>query len=139
MRGFAAAVIAASFTAGVALAWGGAASAQDAAKGEATFKQCGACHALDHVVVGPPLGGVVGRKAGSVDGFNYSPLMKAAGEAGLVWTDAALVDYLKNPSAYLRDYLKSKGKEGTGSSMMFYMLADEAKRKDVVAYLAGQK
>ncbi|MCX8256193.1 Cytochrome c2 [Beijerinckiaceae bacterium RH AL1] len=135
MKGLATAVIAA----GLALAWGGAADAQDAAKGETTFKQCGACHALDHAVVGPPLGGVVGRKAGSVAGYNYSPLMKAAGDAGLVWTDAAVVDYLKNPTEYLRTYLKGKGKDATGSSMMYYMLADETQRKNVAAYLAQQK
>lgn len=131
MKGFAAAIIAA----GLAVSFGGAAGAQDATKGETVFKQCGACHALDHAVVGPPLGGVIGRKAGSVDGFSYSPLMKAAGDAGLVWNEAELVDYLKNPSAYLRGFLKSKGKEASGSSMMYYMLADEDARKNVVAYL----
>ena len=131
MKGFAAAIIAL----GVAASSAGAADAQDAAKGEAVFKQCGACHALDHPVVGPPLGGVIGRKAGAVEGFTYSPLMKAAGDAGLVWTEAALVDYLKNPTAYLRAYTKSKGKEAAGSSMMYYMLADEEQRKNVAAYL----
>ena len=131
MRGFSTAMIAA----GLAVSLCGAASAQDATKGETVFKQCGACHALDHVVVGPPLGGVIGRKAGSVDGFTYSPLMKAAGDAGLVWNEAALVDYLKNPSAYLKAYVKSKGKEAKGSSMMYYMLGDEEQRKNVATYL----
>ena len=117
----------------------GAAHAQDAAKGETTFKQCTVCHALDHAVVGPALGGVIGRKAGSTDGYDYSPLMKAAGDAGLVWSDAIVVDYLKDPTAYLTEYVKSKGKEASGSSKMIFKLSDETARKNVAAYLATQK
>lgn len=117
----------------------GAASAQDADKGKSVFNQCMACHALDHAVVGPPLKGVIGRKAGSVAGFAYSDLMKAAGEAGLVWNEAELTEYLKNPTAYLQSYVKSKGKTASGSSKMVYMLANETQRKNVVAYLATQK
>ena len=110
MEGFRSAALAA----GLALAASGSASAQDAAKGKQVFNQCMACHALDHAVVGPPLGGVIGRKAGSIDGYSYSPLMAAAGDAGLVWNEAELVDYLKNPTDYLTAYVKSKGKEASG-------------------------
>ena len=42
----------------------------DPAKGKQVFNQCMACHALDHAVVGPPLGGVIGRKAGSFGGLS---------------------------------------------------------------------
>jgi cytochrome c len=107
----------------------------DATKGKSVFNQCMACHALDHAVVGPPLGGVIGRPAGSVAGYSYSELMKAAGEAGLVWSAAEITDYLKNPTTYLTDYVKGKGKTATGSSKMVYMLANENQRKNVVAYL----
>ena len=120
-------------------ATGGVSHAQDATKGKSVFNQCMACHALDHAVVGPPLGGVVGRPAGSVTGYSYSPLMKAAGEAGLVWTKDEIVDYLKNPTQYLKAYVTGKGKTATGSSKMVYMLANEDQRKNVVAYLETTK
>ena len=125
---------------GALLATGSAALADgDAAKGKSVFNQCKACHALDKAVVGPPLGGVVGRKAGSVAGYSYSSLMKEAGEAGLVWNDQELVEYLKNPTEYLKGYLTSKGKTGTGASKMVFMLPNETQRQNVVAYLNEQK
>jgi cytochrome c len=138
MKGINAALVATGFV----LATSGFASAQDApdpAKGKSVFNQCMACHALDHAVVGPPLAGVIGRKAGSVAGFGYSDLMKAAGDAGLVWSTDELVDYLKNPTTYLTTYVKGKGKDASGSSKMVFMLANENQRKNVAAYLATQK
>jgi cytochrome c len=140
MKGYTAAVVATGFL----IAAVGSASAQDAAKGDATkgksvFNQCMACHALDHAVVGPQLGGVIGRKAGSEAGYSYSPLMKAAGDAGLVWNEAEIVDYLKNPTEYLKTYVTGKGKTATGSSKMVFMLANENQRKNVVAYLVTAK
>lgn len=117
----------------------GVALAQDATKGKSTFNQCMACHALDHAVVGPPLGGVIGRAAGSVSGYAYSPLLKAAGEAGLVWNKDELVEYLKNPTQYLKTFVTGKGKTATGSSKMVYMLANEDQRKNVIAYLETTK
>ena len=124
---------------GLLVAAGGSASAQDATKGKQIFNQCMACHALDHAGVGPPLGGVVGRKAGSVSGYAYSNLMKTASDAGLVWTKDEIVEYLKNPTAYLKQYDTSKGKTVTGSSKMVFMLANEDQRKNVVAYLETTK
>ena len=138
MKGFSAALVATAVvvtTSGMALAQ----DAGDATKGKSVFNQCMACHALDHAVVGPPLGGVIGRKAGSVAGFSYSDLMKAAGDAGLVWNAAEITDYLKNPTVYLKTYVTSKGKTATGSSKMVYMLPNETQRKNVVAYLETAK
>lgn len=141
MKFFSAALVATSFAVatGGLIATGGAASAQDAAKGKSVFNQCMACHALDHAVVGPQLGGVIGRKAGSVSGFSYSPLMKAAGDAGLTWNSAEITDYLKNPTQYLQAYVKGKGKDVSGSSKMVFMLANENQRKNVAAYLETAK
>ena len=135
MKVFSAALVATGFM----VATAGLASAQDANKGKSVFNQCKACHMLDTALVGPPLKGVIGRKAGSVAGYSYSPLMKAAGDAGLVWSDAELVNYLKNPTEYLKSYVTGKGKTATGSSKMVFMLANEDQRKNVVAYLAQQK
>ena len=117
----------------------GGAWAQDAEKGKSVFNQCKACHALDHALVGPPLAGVIGRKAGSVAGYSYSDLMKTAGEAGLVWNEAELVEYLKGPTPYLKKYVADKGKTATGTSKMYFQLANEDQRKNVVAYLKEQK
>ena len=138
MKGLGTAVV------GLMLASGGLAAAQDAgdaspgdaSKGKQVFTQCLACHALDHAVVGPPLGGVIGRKAGSVADYGYSALMSAAGDAGLVWSEPEIVEYLENPTAYLTDYLKAKGKGAPGSSKMIFMLPPEAPRRNVAAYLA---
>lgn len=142
MKGFNAAVIAMGFL----LSATGLASAQDAAagdpvKGKQTFNQCMACHRIGpgaKALVGPPLTDVIGRKAGTYEGFAYSNLMKAAGEAGLVWNAAEITEYLVNPSNYLKKYLTDHGKAdaATGASKMVYMLANEDQRKNVVAYVA---
>ena len=67
-----------------ALAQGG-----DAALGETVFKKCMSCHAAGEGAtnkVGPVLTGVVGRTAGTYEGYSYSQAMKDAGAGGLVWT-----------------------------------------------------
>jgi cytochrome c len=118
----------------------GAASAQDAARGEQVFKQCMTCHRIGpdaKNMVGPALTGVIGRQSGTAPGFAYSPLNKAAGENGLVWTDDLIMQYLPDPSAFLKKFLTEKGKAdlATGSTKMAYKLADEQQRKDVIAYI----
>lgn len=118
----------------------GTASAQDAAKGEAVFKQCMTCHRADKSMVGPMLGGVVGRKAGTVAGFAYSPTYPAAGAAGLTWTDDQLDAYLQGPAEFIKKYLTEKGKEPSGTvSKMVFKLANADQRKDVIAYLKTLK
>jgi cytochrome c len=122
----------------------GAASAQDAAKGEAVFKQCMTCHRIGpdaKNLVGPVLTGVIGRKTGTAPGFAYSPLNKAAGDAGLVWTADAIVAYLPDPNAYLKKFLTDKGQadKAVGITKMTFKLADEQQRKDVAAYIATFK
>jgi cytochrome c len=118
----------------------GAASAQDATKGEQVFKQCMTCHRIGpdaKNLVGPVLTGVIGRQSGTAPGFAYSPLNKAAGENGLVWTDELIMQYLPDPNAFLKKFLTDKGKAdlATGSTKMAFKLADEQQRKDVIAYI----
>lgn len=117
-----------------------AAHAQDAANGEIVFKQCMTCHRIGpdaKNAVGPVLTGVIGRQSGTAPGFAYSPLNKAAGENGLVWTDDLVMQYLPDPNAFLKKFLTDKGKPdlAAGSTKMTFKLADEQKRKDVIAYL----
>lgn len=112
--------------------------AQDAEAGEQLFNRCKTCHMIsdgDNVIVrggrnGPNLYGVVGRTAGSVDGFRYRPSLVAAGEAGLVWDAETLVPYVTDPGAFLKEYLEDDG----ARSGMSFKLANGA--EDVVAYLA---
>jgi cytochrome c len=118
----------------------GAASAQDATKGEQIFKQCMTCHRIGpdaKNLVGPVLTGVIGRQSGTATGFSYSPLNKAAGENGLVWSDDLIMQYLPDPNAFLKKFLTDKGKAdlATGSTKMAFKLADEQQRKDVIAYI----
>ena len=112
----------------------------DAVKGEQVFKQCMTCHSIGPEAknaIGPVLTGVVGRPTGTYPGFAYSELNKHAGEAGLVWTDDNIFEYLVDPSAFLKKFLTEKGKadQATGSTKMVFKLANEQQRKDVIAYL----
>jgi cytochrome c len=119
----------------------GLALAQDVTKGEQIFKQCMLCHRVGpnaKSLIGPVLNDVIGRQAGTFEGFRYSPLMKAAGENGLVWNEDLVVQYIADPTAFLKSYLTSKNKAdlATGNSLMAFKLADEQQRKDVAAYEA---
>lgn len=99
--------------------------------GEDVFKKCRACHDVGPSAknkVGPLLNGILGRKSGTVEGFAYSDANKAAGAAGLVWTEAEMLKYLENPMAYMP---KNK--------MAFAGLKDEQDRRDVIAYLTKFK
>ena len=119
----------------------GAALAGDAAKGKKVFNKCKACHKLEagKHAVGPSLYGVVGRKAGSAEGFKkYSASYVQAGENGLVWNEENLDEYLDNPKKYIRDYLG----DAKAKSKMTFRLKGEAKaddRADVIAYLTSVK
>jgi cytochrome c len=100
------------------------ASAQDAAVGEKVFLKCKACHQIGENAkngVGPVLNGVVGRKAGTYPGYNYSDANK---NSGLTWDEATLAEYLKNPKAKVPD-----------TKMTFPGLAAQHEIDDVIAYL----
>lgn len=112
----------------------------DAAKGETVFKKCLACHRIGEGaknLIGPNLTGVIGRQAGTIEGFAYSPLTKAAGQNGLVWNEDLVFNYLADPNTFMKSYLTEKGKadQAAGASKMVFKLPSEAERKDVIAYL----
>jgi cytochrome c2 len=52
----------------------------DASAGRLVFRKCQACHSIEpgKNMLGPSLAGVIGRKAGTEAGYNYSPAMKSA-------------------------------------------------------------
>ena len=74
-------------------------AAGDPDAGKQVFKKCHACHNVGEGAqnaVGPVLNGVVGRKAGTYEGYNYSEANK---NSGITWDEATLRVYLKNPKA----------------------------------------
>ncbi|WP_142849769.1 cytochrome c family protein [Telmatospirillum sp. J64-1] len=124
MRKIRMAVLAAAV--GVA-AFSTAASAGDAAKGEKVFKRCVACHTVDgkSKATGPTLAGVVGRAAGSLEDFKYSPAMAGSGKT---WDEASLDAYLTKPKDFI-----------PGNKMAFPGLPKAEDRADVIAYLSTLK
>jgi cytochrome c len=96
----------------------------DAAKGEATFAKCKACHSIDQGGangIGPNLWAVVGAGQAGHAGFAYSDALKA--KAGK-WDFATLDEWLTSPAKY-----------ATGTKMSFAGLADGQQRADVILYL----
>src|SRR5438105_15123525 len=85
----------------IASAFPSTGNAASAAAGQAVFNRCKICHTIEaggRNVVGPNLHGIFGRKAGSVENFEYSPALK---ESGVVWDDDALTKYLRDPKAFI--------------------------------------
>ena len=95
----------------------------DAQRGAQVFAQCKICHSLEagKNMVGPSLHGLIGRKAGSVSGFAYSPAMK---NANVTWNDDTLSKYLVDPKAFI-----------PGDKMVFAGIKDPSKLGDLLAYL----
>ena len=95
----------------------------DAARGEARFQECAACHKLDAGSngVGPSLHGVFDRKAAELSDFRYSPALK---RSGIVWSAQTLDAYLTDPQAMV-----------PGNRMPYAGMADASERADLIAYL----
>lgn len=99
------------------------AGAGDPVKGAALFDdRCSACHSMTDNLQGPHLAGVVGRKAGSVPGVDYSDALKAS---GITWTPDKLDQFLTEPSKLV---------PGTA---MPASVPDPVERRDLIAYLAS--
>ena len=106
----------------------------DAGVGEKVFKKCAACHNIGEGAkskVGPALTGVIGRTAGTFEGFKYGKSIIAAGEAGLVWNEEEIFDYLANP----KDFLRTKLDDKKAKSRMAFKLKKAEDRQNVIAYL----
>ncbi|RKK03509.1 cytochrome c family protein [Pseudoroseomonas wenyumeiae] len=97
----------------------------DAARGRTLFqRQCQACHqvAQPRNGVGPTLQGVMGRAAGGVEGYNYSPALRALNQT---WTPETMDAYLANPTGVAR------------GTRMVLRVAAEQDRKDIIAFVAA--
>jgi cytochrome c len=95
----------------------------DAARGEGKFEECASCHTLaaGQNGVGPSLHGLIGRKAGEVADFRYTPSMK---RSGITWTARTLDEFIADPQ-----------KAVPGNRMPFAGMPDAADRADLIAYL----
>ena len=114
----------------------------DAAAGEEAFRQCATCHHIEdadgnviagraNVRTGPNLYGVVGRQAGSLEGFRYRPDIVAAGEAGLVWDEEKITAYLQGPGDFLSEVLGKNARSG-----MAFQVKDAGEAANIAAFLA---
>ena len=92
--------------------------------GKVLYQSCSSCHSIDENDIGPKHRGVVGRKAGSVPDYAYSPALKAS---GIVWDKANLNRWLTNPS------------DMVPGTKMYFFLKEPQDRADVIAYLAELK
>ena len=113
--------------------------AGDPVKGQKEFNKCKACHmvkAPDGTDVvkggktGPNLYNIVGRKAGTEEGFKYSDALIKLGEAGEIWTEDDLAQYIADPNKYVEAKV---GDKSLKTKMTFKMAKGQA---DVVAFLA---
>jgi len=95
-------------------------AAGDAARGEALYRDCQACHSFDRNQIGPMHRGVFGRTAGSVPGFDYSEALK---NAKIVWTEANLDKWLADPEVLVP------------GSKMYFSVDKEGDRADLIAFL----
>ena len=98
--------------------------AGDPVHGKTLYQVCMGCHSLDEDDVGPRHRGVVGRTAGSVPGYAYSPALK---NSHLVWDADNLDRWLTNPQGLVPGV------------KMFFAMPNPQDRADVIAYLAEQR
>jgi cytochrome c len=93
--------------------------------GQTAFNtSCRTCHTMKEGDnrQGPSLAGIVGRKAGSLPGFNYSQSMK---QSGITWDEATLDQFIADPEQVVH-----------GNTMKPYGgITDAAQRKLIVDFL----
>ena len=92
-----------------------------AADGERVFKKCVACHSLTKNKMGPALGNIFGKKAGSVKKYRYSKAMR---NSDIVWTDCSLDEFLTKPRKYIK-----------GTKMRFSGIKKKSHRDAIIKYL----
>lgn len=96
----------------------------DPVRGAQIFNaNCGACHSLDANRVGPALRGVYGRKAGTGQGYGYSPALRSA---AIRWNTQSLDRWLLDPDTVV-----------PGTRMRFRVV-DPNRRSHVIAFLRQQ-
>lgn len=111
-------LLAASFTANAAPPAG------DPAAGAAAFRMCASCHQVGpsaRSAFGPQLNGLVGRRAGALADYKYSPAMR---NSGIVWNEQSLARFLRDPDDTV-----------PGTKMRFWGIGEERRIANLLAYL----
>ena len=97
--------------------------AADATRGKELYEsRCGGCHSLDQDRIGPRHRGVLGRRAGAVAGFEYSPALRGS---RIVWDPQTLDAWLADPERLVP------------GQRMNYRVADATDRAALIAYLTA--
>jgi cytochrome c len=99
----------------------------DVARGRKAYQTwCFGCHGDEETVqsVGPPLVGLFGRRAGTVEGSPYSRNLYAA---NIVWNEESLQRYLASPTDEVHGTIMPIG------------VRDPGERDDIIAYLKTLK
>jgi cytochrome c len=108
----------------------GHAEAADIKKGEAAFvRQCAICHTINKGGdnrVGPNLFGVIGRHAGTVQGFKYTNAFRNT--ANFEWSEGLLGPWISLPAVMV-----------PGTAMGVFPGVSDRDKDDIVAYVAAQK
>ena len=97
------------------------ASVGDPTRGAQIYERCAACHSLEYNRTGPKHCGLLGRRAGSLPDFEYSPAMRGS---GLVWNAPTLDRFLAAPTKVV-----------PGTFMGYAGIDDARERADLIAYL----
>jgi cytochrome c len=106
-----------------------AAAQEESEEGKVAFNNnCRTCHSFKEGDnrLGPTLHGVIGRKAGSIGGFQFSSAMKSS---GITWDAATLDKFIASPENVVH-----------GNAMKpFGGIADASERAKIVDYLQSLK
>ncbi|MBC3919060.1 c-type cytochrome [Undibacterium sp. CY18W] len=98
-----------------------AASAGDVQQGQALYEaRCFGCHSVDANRIGPKHANLIGRKAGSISDFEYSPALRGA---KIVWNEKTLDRWLQDPESYVP------------GQQMDVSVSKAEDRKNLIAYL----
>ena len=92
--------------------------------GKRVYRLCVSCHLLNKDGghrVGPNLHRIIGRKAGTVEGFRFSRVVM---DSDIVWTPEKIDEWLSNPRSFL-----------PGNRMSFSGVRRPQDRQDVIAYI----
>lgn len=96
-------------------------SGGDAVRGKEVYAQCAGCHSPDRHRTGPKHCGLIGRQAGSADGFDYSQAMRVS---RVIWNAQTLDRFLSAPLSFM-----------PGTKMAIAGVRHSSERSDLIAYL----
>lgn len=93
----------------------------DAAHGKLLYAvRCAACHSVQYNGVGPAHKELIGRRAGTAQGYAYSSALK---NSSVVWGEVSLARWLAEPEKFIP------------GQKMFFSVPDAQERADIVAWL----